>query len=300
MKSLLFLTFFSFLFLGQVKAQDEQRATVMLAESRYDFEETYTRLKDRLSENSGIKIFAEIDHSQNGREAGMQLEPARLIIFGNPKAGTPLMQNRQITGLDLPLKILLEKDEKGKVFLVYGDVDHLKIRHALRSGKILNNIKKNLKDIVKDVTGRNPKKTGKYKVRYREGIKSLISDFNFNETLFRLHNEIIALDGVTLFAKIDHTKNAEELGMGLRPATLLVFGNSEIGTKLIQEARVSALGLPVKMLVWRDEAGVVRISYNSSEFLSRRFGIDENLEVLGKLETIQTDLATKAAGHNSE
>ncbi|WP_409079788.1 DUF302 domain-containing protein [Salegentibacter sp.] len=54
-----------------------------------------------------MKILAEIDHLKNGREAGLQLEPARLIIFGNTKAGTPLMQNRQVTGLDLPLKIFL-------------------------------------------------------------------------------------------------------------------------------------------------------------------------------------------------
>lgn len=79
----------------------------MRAESCFAFEETYTRLKDRLAENPEIKIFAEIDHLKNGREAGLQLEPARLIIFGNTKAGTPLMQNRQVTGLDLPLKIFL-------------------------------------------------------------------------------------------------------------------------------------------------------------------------------------------------
>ncbi len=299
MRSLLFFTVFSFLFLGQVIAQEEQWATVLRAESRYDFEETYTRLKDRLAENSEIKIFAEIDHSKNAGEAGLQLEPARLIIFGNAKAGTPLMQNRQVTGLDLPLKILLGEDEKGKVFLAYSDVDHLKTRHALKSGKILNNIKKNLKDIAKDVTGRSPKKTGKYKIRYMEGIESFRSEHNFNETLTRLKNEITATDGVTLFAKIDHTKNAEKLGMGLRPATLLVFGNPEVGTKLMQEARLSALELPVKMLVWRDEAGVVKISYNSSEFLSKRFGIDKNL-ALGKLEKVQAKLAQKAAGHTSE
>lgn len=300
MKSLLFLTVISFLFLGQIKAQDEQRATVMLSESRYDFEETYTRLKDRLAENSGIEIFAEIDHSQNGLEAGLELEPARLIIFGNTKAGTPLMQNRQVTGLDLPLKILLGEDENGTVFLAYNHVDHLKTRHALKSGRILNNIKRSLKDIAKDVTGRNPEKTGKYKIRYMEGIKSFKSEYNFNETLSRLKNEIIALDGVTLFVKIDHTQNAEKLGMGLRPSTLLVFGNPEVGTKLMQEARISALELPVKMLVWRDDAGVVKISYNSSEFLSKRFGIDKNLEALDKLEKVQADLAQKAAGHNSE
>ncbi|WP_081211979.1 DUF302 domain-containing protein [Salegentibacter sediminis] len=300
MRILLFFVVFNVLFLGQGKAQEEQWAAVMQAESRYDFKETYTRLTKRLAENSELKIFAEIDHSQNGREVGLELAPARLIIFGNAKAGTPLMQNRQVAGLDLPLKILLGEDEKGKVFLAYSDVDHLRTRHALKSRKILNNIKKSLKDIAKDVTGRNPNKTGRYKIRYKEGIESYNSSHSFNETLTRLINEITVMDGMRLFAKIDHTKNAEKLGMGLRPATLLVFGNPVVGTELMQEARLSALELPVKMLVWRDEAGAVKISYNSSEFLSTRFRINKNLEALRKIEKVQAELVQKAAGHPSE
>ena len=300
MRNLLFFPILSFLFMGQIKAQEEEWTTMLRAGSRFDLEETYTHLKNRLVENPEIKIFAEIDHSKNAREVGLELEPARVIIFGNAKAGTPLMQDRQLVGLDLPLKILVGEDEKGKVLLVYSAVDYLKMRHALNSDKVLNNIKKSLKKIVDDVTGRNPKRMDKYKIRYNEGIESIKSKLNFKETLSRLKKEITAMNEVSLFAEIDHTKNAEELGMRLRPTTLLVFGNPKVGTILIQEARHSALELPVKMLVWQDENGAVRISYNSSQFLARRFGIDEDLKALDVLNKAKRGLAQKAAGHTFE
>jgi uncharacterized protein (DUF302 family) len=86
--------------------------------------ETVERLKALLA-LKGIEVFAHIDHAAGARKVGLSLRPTQVLIFGNPKAGTPLMQSRQTIGLDLPLRVLVWVDEEGKVWLTYRRVEDL-------------------------------------------------------------------------------------------------------------------------------------------------------------------------------
>jgi uncharacterized protein (DUF302 family) len=81
--------------------------------------------------DSGVDIFARIDHRAGAKSAGMSLRPTEVLIFGNPKAGTPLMQAKQTIGIDLPLKVLAWKDASGNVWVAYNDPAWLAARHAL-------------------------------------------------------------------------------------------------------------------------------------------------------------------------
>jgi uncharacterized protein (DUF302 family) len=78
-----------------------------------------------------ITVFARIDHAGGARSVGMELRPTELLIFGDPKAGTPLMQANQSIGLDLPLKVLAWQDAGGKVWLTYTDLAWLARHHRL-------------------------------------------------------------------------------------------------------------------------------------------------------------------------
>lgn len=80
--------------------------------------QTVEHLKSVLGQKK-IQVFADIDHAAGARQVGMSLRPTRVILFGNPQAGTPLMQSQQTIGLDLPLRILIWEDEDGKVWLTY-------------------------------------------------------------------------------------------------------------------------------------------------------------------------------------
>lgn len=77
----------------------------------------------------GIHLFAHIDHAAEARKAGMHLRPTQVLIFGNPQAGTPLMQSRQTIGLELPLRVLVWEDEGGKTWLTYHPVEFLAELH---------------------------------------------------------------------------------------------------------------------------------------------------------------------------
>lgn len=79
----------------------------------------------------GVTIFARIDHAAGAAAVGMSLRPTQLLVFGNPKAGTPLMQDKQIVGLDLPLKMLAWQDAGGKVWITYSDPAWLARRYRL-------------------------------------------------------------------------------------------------------------------------------------------------------------------------
>jgi uncharacterized protein (DUF302 family) len=92
--------------------------------------ETVERLKSLLAQKQ-IQVFADIDHAAAAEKAGLSLRPTRVLIFGNPKAGTPLMQARQAVGLDLPLRVLVWEDEAGNVWLTYRRVEALARQHQL-------------------------------------------------------------------------------------------------------------------------------------------------------------------------
>lgn len=102
---------------------------LIIKSSPYTVEETERRVM-RVLESKGLNIFATVDHAQNAADAGLDLPPTRVVIFGSPKVGTPLMQSQQSIGIDLPQKLLIWQDEQG-VNLAYNDPHYLSERHCL-------------------------------------------------------------------------------------------------------------------------------------------------------------------------
>ena len=100
--------------------------------SQHSVPETIQRLSAALK-SKGIAIFALVDHSGEAEKAGLKMRPTQLLIFGNPKAGTPLMVAAPSTAIDLPLKALAWEDADGKVWLSYNSPDYLQQRHGFPS-----------------------------------------------------------------------------------------------------------------------------------------------------------------------
>jgi uncharacterized protein (DUF302 family) len=98
--------------------------------SAHSVPETIDRLVSTVT-SRGMTVFAQIDHAANAAQVGMELRPTRLLIFGNPVGGTPLMQDRQTAGIDLPLRALAWEDASAAVWLTYEDPRWLAARHGL-------------------------------------------------------------------------------------------------------------------------------------------------------------------------
>ena len=111
-------------------AQATAPTGLIVKSSPYSVEETETRFKQIL-EDRGLNVFATVDHAQNASEVGLELRPTRVVIFGNPNVGTPLMQCQQTIAIDLPQKVLIWEDEQGQVQLAYNDPQYLGGRHRL-------------------------------------------------------------------------------------------------------------------------------------------------------------------------
>jgi uncharacterized protein (DUF302 family) len=103
---------------------------LITVESGFSVSETISRLAAGAVQ-AGLLVFARIDHAEGARGAGLDLRPTELLIFGNPRGGTPLMLDDQRAGIDLPFKALSWQDEDGRVWLAWNDAGWIARRHQL-------------------------------------------------------------------------------------------------------------------------------------------------------------------------
>ena len=123
------------------------------------------------------------------------------------------------------------------------------------------------------------------------GIIDIPSKTSVNETVEKLKG-LLRAKGIKLFALVDHSGEAEKVGMKMRPTKLLIFGSPKAGTPVMLAAPSSAIDLPLKILIWEDDHGKVWVSYNSPEYLQERYDIPQ--ELLQNIAIVKT-LAAKAA-----
>jgi len=120
--------------------------------SSHDVEATADRLENILNQK-GMTVFIRINHSAGARKVAKTLRPTELVVFGNPKVGTPLMQCSQTVGIDLPQKALVWQDDKGQVWLSYNDPNYLDQRHGLAEcAQVIKKVEKALSNFAKAAT----------------------------------------------------------------------------------------------------------------------------------------------------
>jgi uncharacterized protein (DUF302 family) len=118
------------------------------------------------------------------------------------------------------------------------------------------------------------------------GMVHLSSPRSLQETLQRL-DSILQSRGLTVFARVDHSGEAEKVGMKMHPTQLVMFGSPKAGTPVMVASPTLAIDLPLKALIWEDAGGKVWVSYNSAEYLKQRHNIPDelvkNIAVIGPL-----------------
>ena len=125
---------------------------IISVKSAHDVKSTADRLESTLKQK-GMNVFNRINHAQGAQKVGKELRPTELIIFGNPKVGTPIMQCRQSVAIDLPQKALIWQDDKGQVWLSYNDPDYLVERHGIEGcGEVIKKVKGALGKFAKAAT----------------------------------------------------------------------------------------------------------------------------------------------------
>lgn len=110
---------------------------LIVVSSKYSVDDTVDRLQATFREK-GMQIFAVIDHSGEAQKVGMKMPSTKVVIFGSPKGGTPLMLAAPSLAIDLPLKALVAQDANGKVTVTYNDPEYLRERHGVPADLIKN------------------------------------------------------------------------------------------------------------------------------------------------------------------
>ncbi|AMG29277.1 DUF302 domain-containing protein [Grimontia hollisae] len=148
MKKLAVATIASLLSVSVAKAEEG----LIQIQSANSVAETASKVEMFLKEK-GLTQFARIDHAANAEKAGLTLRPTEVIIFGNPKVGTPLMQCAQSIAIDLPQKMLISQDADNNVWLAYNDPVYLRDRHNMEGCEnVLNKVSKVLAAMGKTAT----------------------------------------------------------------------------------------------------------------------------------------------------
>lgn len=147
---------FSSSVLAAPQAPDSDRGLINI-KSHHDVNATADRLVDVL-EKKGMTIFGRINHSEGAQKVGLVLPPTELVLFGNPKVGTPLMQCGQSSAIDLPQKALIWEDDKKQVWFTYNDPAYIAKRHSIDGhsidgcSEIINKITKALANFAQAAT----------------------------------------------------------------------------------------------------------------------------------------------------
>ena len=143
------LSLISLFFLVSIAHADNGLISI---KSPHDVKNTADRLENALNAK-GMTVFIRINHAEGAHKVGKTLRPTELVIFGNPKVGTPLMQCGQSVAIDLPHKALIWQDQSGQVWLTYNDPKYLANRHSLAGcDEVIKKIEKALGNFAKAAT----------------------------------------------------------------------------------------------------------------------------------------------------
>lgn len=231
-------------------------------------------------ERQGFEIEALIDHSAAAASVGLELPPTQVLFFGGQKTDRSLIQRGQTVALDLPLRFLVWEDEAGDVQIDTNRVGYHIDRHGLptfdflfwRLGKVLGQF-----------------------ADTETGIRIVESERSFDDTVAALLEDLEAR-GFRIPLTIDYAERANTRKHRIRPTTIVLFGNPNVGTPLMQNSQTIGLDLPQKMLIFEDRHGRVRLAYNDPFFLASKHDVVGEDARLGNIANALQNIAETAAG----
>ena len=227
-----------------------------------------------------IDTYGMIDHAVNAQNVGLNLRPTQLILFSDPKIDAMVIGRSQTSGIDIPQKILVWEDEAGEVRIFYNSPGYLIERHTI---KLQDSLVTQLADVLNQFGPLD------------NGLITVDSSQTVDDTVTSLKNAL-ENQGFLIPFVIDHSENANLMNVELRPTRLIIFGNPNIGTQLMEKEQSIGIDLPQKFLVWEDEAQQVHITYNDPQFLSNRHNVKDLDQLIENIANALKNLAQTGAG----
>ncbi|MFT4520591.1 MAG: hypothetical protein ACI9JM_002995 [Halioglobus sp.] len=239
----------------------------------------FDQIEANVAANPAWSKVAEIDHSRLGSEAGSAMPPARVLMFTDAALSAALLKLNPLVGVDLPLRVLAyESEADGQSKVIYNSYDYIEARYGLPEQPAL---RKEYEDAmaaaVRGIPAQNIAAFEKDRTE-TDGITTINSPYNFEETMERVQRAIASQDDTVSFGIVDFQAEAAEQGVELRSSSLILFGGPAPGAKAMSKA--PTLGLDAfcqKFLVWEDEEGKIHLSFNDLLALGERQGVAKSV-----------------------
>ena len=259
--------------------------------------ETIASIESTLNGIEPITVVGIVDHQANAESVGLEQSPNQVLFFGNPMLGTPLMQQNQQAGLDLPQRMHAFENAQGEVELTYNSASFLEQRHSISADTAqLETISNALRGFSEGATGSTVDDSATPSVGADEGIITVTSTRSMDETYDALIAAITGTGTLGIFRQIDHAENAASVGLDLRPTRVVMFGRPQVGTPLMVSQGSSGIDLPLKAVVYEDADGVVSIAYNDPAWIAERHNITDQDELIATITMAVGGLTATAAG----
>lgn len=225
--------------------------------------EAVDRIRSTLTKQR-IEIIAEINHAGAAASVGLNLRDTTVLFASAPFFDSLLIRRKQTTALDLPSKFLVFEDENGDIQVEFNNVGFLADRHGIKQRDVL------LRVFDSALTQFRRSDNGILEVQSSQSVEATVA-----KLLMELANRGFR---IPIASGIDFSAQAKARGIKLRPTHLLVFGNPNVGTPLMQNDQSIGLDLPQKFLVYEDEAGDVFIAYNDPAFLAAKHNLQREAD----------------------
>ena len=236
-------------------------------------------MESNVSESEQLEKIVTIDHSRLGAEAGSVMPPANVLIFSNPTLESQLVSINPLTAIDLPLRVLAyESVTDNSTKIAFNSFEYISSRYALRDTQGLKSMFDDTMSTVLQGVEQVQIQPFEDDTMQPHGIVTLDSPFDFDTTVQRLAAAIDGQDDTVWFGRVDFQERGMDQGIELPPALLLLFGAPAPGAKAMAEA--PTLGLDAfcqKLLVWEDEEGIVRVSFNDLLAIAERQGAPKSV-----------------------
>ncbi len=228
-------------------------------------------------ERKGYEIVLTVNHAAAALSVGLELRPTQLI-FARPPAyiESALLRRSQTVGIDLPIKILVFEDEDGLIQSRRNPTGYLVDRHSIT---LHDHVLQKLERVTERF------------VMPDNGLITISSEQSMDDTVLALQDAIGATGAFRIPLVLDYGE-----GRHRNKPVLIVFGNPNAGTPLMQSSQEIALDLPQKFLVWEDRFREVHITYNDPFFIAKRHNVQGQDERLGNISNALANLATAGAG----
>lgn len=238
----------------------------------------FATLEQNVAASGTLEKIVDIDHSRLGAEAGSVMPPAKVLIFSNPELDSMLVDIDPLIAIDLPLRALAYESASGEERVIFNSFEYLQSRYALGNRPELKAaFDDSMAEVLRGIDS-NQLAVFANDAMQPNGIITLASPFDFEETVDRLTAAIDAQDDTVWFGRVDFQARAKEQGVDIAPALLLLFGGPAPGAKAMADA--PTLGLDAfcqKLLVWQDESGAVSVSFNDLLVIAERQEVSKSL-----------------------